>query len=327
MALATSLRLIRNNRTVGLISAALLIALAVFLRMKSPITLSYVTFYPAVILATVAGRWKLGLLAMVFSTLSAIYFFIPPVGSFALTRSDFWNAAAFGFVCLLIIALIELLVDLLVNTHQKAASLDVMYQRLTQSEQQQHILMHELSHRMKNQYSVILAMARAKPDPGTSVAEFQANLADRIISMGRAQDLLTQTKWDAVPLLELVNAATKPLAQLGRIEIQGEDVQLKEFAVVNVAMALHELGTNSSKYGAWSASGGMVIISWSLSQADFILKWEERDGPNVSASERQGFGRTILEKIVPAALQGTAVLEFLPEGLTWTLTAPRTCLL
>ena len=326
MDLTTLLLKVRNRQLAALVFAALLLALAITLRLVTPVTLTYVTFYPAIILATIAGGRALGVLAVLVATAAAMYFFMPPIGSFAIGISDAWNIAAFWIVCAIIIAITGLLVDVLMAAHERAEKLAALYGRLAASEKQQHILMRELSHRMKNQYSVILAMARLTGESSTSITDFEATFSNRLYSMSRAHDLLTQSGWEAVSLLALIDAELKPFADQRRLELRGEDVRIREFAVVNIGMALHELATNAAKHGAWSVPDGKVMLDWALSGGRFVITWQERDGESFVPSGRHGFGRTMLERIVPAALEGTGTITFEPHGLRWTLSLPTSCI-
>jgi two-component sensor histidine kinase len=324
--LTTLLQQARQNRALSLAFSLILIAAAVLLRLLTPVTLSYVTFYPAVILATVAGGWMVGLIALSISTLCVFFLIVPLAGSPATNVYSFWNLGAFWLVCLLIIWLTDLLADLLMSTKGKAQRLELLNQKLAEAEERQHNLMRELSHSMKNQYSVILAMARAAGHQSTSVAEFQLSFADRLHSMSRAHDLLTHKEWKSVPMRDLITAEIEAFSQRGGLDVQGDNVWLREHAVVNIGMALHELATNSIKYGAWSTAGGRVSVRWTLTARELHFTWQEEGGPPVKPGEHQGFGSMILEKIVPSALQGTASLQLPPEGLCWTLNLPLACL-
>ncbi len=94
-----------------------------------------------------------------------------------------------------------------------------------------------------------------------------------------------------------------------------------------LGLALHELGTNAAKYGALSVTGGRVDISWreeySADGALIALLWREENGPPVTPPARRGFGSRITESLVARSVGGTAVIDYRPSGLTWTLTFPR----
>jgi hypothetical protein len=77
---------------------------------------------------------------------------------------------------------------------------------------------------------------------------------------------------------------------------------------------MHELATNSAKYGALSVPAGRVSISWSLSDARLTLEWHESDGPIVTAPTHRGFGMRLL----PRAMErfgGTVEISFASTGL------------
>lgn len=326
MDLTSLLTKLRRNPLAGLALAMVLLIIAVNIRLWTSITLFYVTFYPAIILATIAGGWWLGVGAMLVATACVNFFFVSPYWAFSFGTSDILNAVAFWAVCLFIIALTDYLVTLLMTANERAQKLTDLYERLAESEKQRKIVMRELSHRMKNQYSVILAMARATESNAQSVAQYRAAFVGRLQSMSRAHDLLTVTGWVSASLIDLAKSTLEPFAEQGRATIAGGDVTLKEHAVVNLGMAIHELATNCAKHGAWSGPDGHVTLSWEVSGGNLTFKWQERDGPGVHDDGTRGFGRTILETIVPSALNGTAHLDFAPEGFTWTLTVPDSCL-
>jgi two-component sensor histidine kinase len=97
---------------------------------------------------------------------------------------------------------------------------------------------------------------------------------------------------------------------------------LKAEAVQNVALALHELATNASKYGALSVPAGKVGIDWVREKAEagernLRLTWRESGGPAVVPPSQKGFGCFVLERVTVNAL-GEGKLEFNPDGLVWT---------
>jgi two-component sensor histidine kinase len=114
--------------------------------------------------------------------------------------------------------------------------------------------------------------------------------------------------------------------QKRRIDLTGPRLQLPPSNAQNLGLALHELVINSIKYGALSRESGRVTIDWRAvdgSDPPLVrLTWTEAGGPAVVAPERLGFGRIMLERLVPRALNGEASLDFAPSGFAWTLTVP-----
>ena len=93
-------------------------------------------------------------------------------------------------------------------------------------------------------------------------------------------------------------------------------------------MALHELSTNASKYGALSVQQGKVCVTWSVETHDddntFRFHWVERDGPTVAPPSRRGFGSRMIEQALAGYFNGRAELSYDPAGLSFDLTAPLT---
>ena len=83
-----------------------------------------------------------------------------------------------------------------------------------------------------------------------------------------------------------------------------------------MALVLHELVTNSTKYGSLSPAGGRVDIDWKRSESgDLVFEWRESGGPPVKPPTRKGFGTTIIDRSVPYDLGGTASMEYDPAGV------------
>jgi two-component sensor histidine kinase len=103
------------------------------------------------------------------------------------------------------------------------------------------------------------------------------------------------------------------------IEIAGEPLPLEARRSLSLSLALHELATNSIKYGALSAPEGKMRLTWRIlrdeSGSRAELAWQEGGGPAVRPPERRGFGTKLIERVFEYELQGGAEMEFRPEGL------------
>jgi two-component sensor histidine kinase len=88
-------------------------------------------------------------------------------------------------------------------------------------------------------------------------------------------------------------------------------------------MALHELATNATKYGAWSVAGGKVLIAWTIEPGATAmhLDWIESGGPPVAAPARQGF-HIVLENMVAQSVRGEVRINYDAAGLQWSLSLP-----
>jgi two-component sensor histidine kinase len=138
--------------------------------------------------------------------------------------------------------------------------------------------------------------------------------------LARTHDLLLARDWRAVALANVVLSELS--IYMGRINAEGPDIDLKPNGAQSIAMILHELATNSAKYGALSAPAGEIDLNWSLQghqQPTFTLIWRESGGPAVTPPTRKGFGATVLEDSIPG---GSARISYRSEGIVYRLEAP-----
>jgi two-component sensor histidine kinase len=184
-------------------------------------------------------------------------------------------------------------------------------------------LMRELAHRAKNQLAVIRGMALQTSRQSASVADFIARFDQRIQGLSQSQDVLLRQNWRGAWLGELVHAHLSLFGVDDRVSIKGPNVFLDATAVQNVGFALHELATNAFKHGSLSATAGSVTVSWAVSEGGgTILEWIEQGGPGGHGTITQGFGHRVITALVPRSLNGSAKLEFAPEGVRWRLDIP-----
>lgn len=187
------------------------------------------------------------------------------------------------------------------------------------SEEQVRLLLHEINHRAKNMLSLVLAIARqtATSSPGDFVTRF----SERIQSLAANQDLLVENRWRGIELQPLVRAQLAHFNDLvgTRIAVNGHNLRLTPAAAQSIGMALHELATNASKYGALSTAQGHIDIAWALEDDRFVISWREHGGPPVEKPKRRGFGNTVLTTLAQASVSGNVVLDYAASGVVWRL--------
>lgn len=197
---------------------------------------------------------------------------------------------------------------------------------LKRREQHIQFIAEELSHRSKNLLSVVIAIARQTVGQTADIADYHARLALRLTALAQSNDLLVRDNWFGTPLLDLIAEQMKPFGGIeqARVDADGPPVTLNAAAVQHLGLALHELATNASKYGALSSDAGCVTIRWTLDEETRRIRmhWHESGGPAVTAPGRQGFGSIVIEQIVPRALKGKGRMEYPPEGVRWFFEFP-----
>ena len=209
-----------------------------------------------------------------------------------------------------------------------SAAIDVTGRR--EAEERQALLMREVDHRAKNALAVVQAALRLTPREDARA--FAEAVEARVGALARAQVLLAEANWRGADLRSLAEgamAAFLPSAALvadsPRAQLEGRPVRLAATAAQPLSLVLHELSTNAVKYGALSARGGAVVLSWWKDPGAGLLRlrWEERGGPPVAAPpERRGFGSRVIEATVRNQLGGQVVQHWVPTGLVCDLALP-----
>ncbi len=193
--------------------------------------------------------------------------------------------------------------------------------------ERQKLLNHELGHRLKNVLSLVQSIANQTFRQTGNLAEAAEIYNARLVSLGRATDILTETAWADAGLHSLVQAGLVSVGDFSeRIRISGPDLDLAPQQALMLTLTLHELATNSLKYGALSRQAGVVRLGWSVEreagQRRFVLEWKERGGPETGAPAREGFGSRMIGRLLPAAFQGRAEISYGAEGFEFRLEAP-----
>jgi len=154
-----------------------------------------------------------------------------------------------------------------------------------------------------------------------SPTDFIARFTERLQALSANQDLLVRSERGGVDIGDLVRAQLATFGDLigSRILAHGPKLRFNSAAAQAVGLALHELATNASKYGALSTLTGSVDVSWWLDDNIFTMNWTERGGPPVSPPTQRGFGSTVLSLMAKRTVGGEVYLNYAPSGVTWTL--------
>lgn len=197
-------------------------------------------------------------------------------------------------------------------------------------EEQREVIARELDHRVRNVLSVVSSLVSLSARRAVSVEEFARSLQERLRALAATQTLLWAGKRKNVSLSELLRAELSHYigADGTNVVIEVEPVALNPTVVQPLALAVHELATNSAKYGALSDPQGRVIVTAEgMSREDeplLAIEWRETGGPPVKPPSRRGFGTTLIEGIVKRTLQAEVSVDYRPEGLVCRFILPRT---
>ena len=209
------------------------------------------------------------------------------------------------------------------------ATLAAAAEQRKQAEDHLRFLMRELSHRTKNVMAVVQAISWQTARQSLDLKDFEQRFAQRLEALTRSQDLLMKRDWRGVVLEDLVRSQLEPFLDRPneRLTMHGPALLLKPAAAQDLGLALHELATNASKYGALSVPTGKIEIGWTVdgrlpAVKQFHMTWHESGGPMVREPDRTGFGSTVITGTVPRTFNGKGELDYRPEGLRCEFTAP-----
>lgn len=196
---------------------------------------------------------------------------------------------------------------------------DATIKERAKAQESQEILIAELNHRVRNILNLIKGLINQSKDNTNSISEFTNILGGRIHALALAHDQITQKNWSPASLQELIQteAAAYLDRKKDRLNIDGPDALVTPPAFTTLSLVIHELMTNSMKYGALRDTQGRVDVRMSKhSDGALDITWLESGGPPIQAPPtRKGFGTTIIERSIPYELKGTANVSYMPTGL------------
>jgi len=189
-----------------------------------------------------------------------------------------------------------------------------------EAEELQRLLLNELNHRVKNTLATIQALTALTLRGARDLPSAREALDRRIRSMAQAHDLLTLRAWTGANLTDVVKRALDAFTP-AQVQISGSAIDVSPKHALALSLALHELATNASKYGALSCPDGRVSVQWGVRHGTLQLDWEESGGPPVAPPTQKGFGSRLLEELVARDLGGDTKLDFDVSGVRCGITA------
>lgn len=197
---------------------------------------------------------------------------------------------------------------------------------LRKSEERLKVVVEELKHRTRNLLGIVQSIALDTFRFSASKDEFEERFFGRLSALSNVQDLLSTAQDKEITVQELIILELDALGvpeQLDCIDADGPAITLRNSAVQNFALALHELATNARKYGALSGKGGRLSIHWTVESSQLRFDWCETGlAKDPEPTVRGGFGRDLLERALPFAFGGATDYQFTADGLRCVISMP-----
>ncbi len=204
------------------------------------------------------------------------------------------------------------------------------------AQEQQNLLLREMSHRVKNFFAVTSGLVTLSARSARTPADMAEAVRERLVALARAHGLTRPGLINGngkpcqdTTLHALVQTIFAPYVDPERSKdhgffiITGPCLQIGGNSVTSIALIMHELATNAAKYGALSSPGGYIHIDWSVQQAELLLTWKEHGGPPLDGpAEREGFGSSLVCRLVTGQFGGQLSYDWKPKGLIIRLSMP-----
>jgi two-component sensor histidine kinase/integral membrane sensor domain MASE1 len=203
--------------------------------------------------------------------------------------------------------------------------LAALFAERRQAAAHQRLLIAELDHRVKNLLARVVALVMHTRGRCGTMDEFVKALEGRIQSMASAHALLSQSRWSAVSLTNLIRHQLAPYTTDANATISGPDVMLTAAQTQAVALVFHELVTNAAKHGALSGPNGRVSASWERTgavAAILTITRQELGGPPIAAPVLTGYGLNLIRDLIPHELGGAVELTFPSDGACCKIEIP-----
>jgi len=196
-----------------------------------------------------------------------------------------------------------------------------------QAEEGNELLAGEMSHRVKNLLAIAAALTKITSRSSSSTEDMTRQLMQRLISLGRAHDLvrpLPGTQGKAALLGDLFTVLLAPYdedgAFAGRIRVAVPRVGIGEASATGLALVVHELATNSLKYGALSTEAGILDIAGTQKDDAICIVWNEHGGPPVTRPpDGDGYGSKLIRTTMQEQFGGSISYDWSADGLNVSL--------
>jgi two-component sensor histidine kinase/ActR/RegA family two-component response regulator len=190
------------------------------------------------------------------------------------------------------------------------------------SEERHALLAREVDHRAKNALALVQSILRLTKAP--TMQGYVSAVEGRISALAHAHTLLSESRWQGADIRKLVFDELAPFEKMRGdfMLIEGPSMTLQPEAAQSLALVVHELATNSAKYGSLSSRTGKLAVKWWNADGRLHIDWTEHDGPPVKMPENKGFGIRVISVTIENQMQGKVDFDWADSGLHCRIAVP-----
>ena len=191
-------------------------------------------------------------------------------------------------------------------------------------------LTRELSIRVRNIIATIHGISKETSRSTADIKTYLRKFNARLVGLTHCNDLLMANEWKGAPIRDVISSQLSQFEELDKAVVEGPDLFLKPLAVQNISLALHELAANTISHTDGTGSKNCTIRWAKHGEADeegvdtgmIKFMWEESRPEGSISSDYKGFGSSVLNFIVPTALNGLSELKIHDKDIHWDLEVP-----
>ncbi len=290
---------------VGAVAALVAVAIRYFLPL-TPVQLPVLTVVVTLAVVTAFVGTLAGVTTAIVGGLLSWYFFFNPQS---------WSLQNQAWIPLLGFATTATVIILTASRYRSSERLryQAEVERLQTQAADAELFAREMAHRLKNALTIVQSIAFQTIGSDNPDAR---KFAGRLRALADANELLSEhIQQPTAPIADVIHAALSAFEdERARFAVHSIDASISAQQVVALALAIHELATNATKYGSLSGRNGLVTIEVEDADDRWRMTWKESGGPKVHQPERAGFGTRLLRR----SGMNTR-LDFEPDGVRCTM--------
>ncbi len=188
--------------------------------------------------------------------------------------------------------------------------------RQVAASERQRLLVREMAHRAGNLLQLVTSIARQTFNSTRDNPAAQLAFSERLGALAKSNYVVSRGGWTSTRFMELVEETLRPFGD--RITIKGRDILLPADLCFDMGIVLHELATNSVKYGTLGKIDGTISVTWHSDTRptegrSFCFIWDDPSSRPSDPPTSAGFGSILVQALVERKWKGRIEISTEPH--------------